>query len=131
MAQQDEMYVSQFEMASFFHPAAWDAFSMDVNSPFSFPNQGFDWDLVTNVFPNGDETANVVSLDAETVVEACRPTHDSSKPKRFCSLHPFSKSRTRRVLNRVKGNNPTGKVGKLICDHCRKRRSKVPNFFRI
>ena len=37
--------------------------------------------------------------------------------------------RKRRVLGPVKGNNTTGKAGKLICEHCRRRRSQVLPIF--
>lgn len=38
----------------------------------------------------------------------------------------YHKTRTRRILGPINGNNTTGKRGKLRCVECRKRHSKVP-----
>jgi hypothetical protein len=38
----------------------------------------------------------------------------------------YHKTRTRRILSPVNGNNTTGKRGKLRCMECRRRHSKVP-----
>ena len=58
--------------------------------------------------------------------ESLNHSGDTGEPKkRYRSLKRDFDSRHRRVYGPVKGNNKSGKRGKLTCTQCRKIRSKV------
>lgn len=79
-------------------------------------------------FPGALEPLQTITDTGSTLEYEAQPSTEMRQPdlkQRYSHRIFLAYKRTRRTFGPVKGNNKTGRRGKLICLECRKIRSKV------